>query len=98
MANIALLENDIVVNVIVAESVEKAEELFPDAECIDISEPILLTFTNGYREFDLPTWVGIDWARNSDGSWKPPFEPRIDDIDFDPAVVKSAQTPVPPTE
>ncbi len=54
--NIAIIENDVVVNVIVIDSLIAAQEIFKNAEILEVNE------TNN---------IGINWDRKS-GKWRSP--------------------------
>jgi hypothetical protein len=54
--NIAIIENDVVVNVIVAETLSIAQQIFTDSELVEI------TSANN---------IGLNWDRKS-GNWRSP--------------------------
>jgi hypothetical protein len=93
MPNIAVVQDGVVVNVIVADSAIIAQELFPNSSCVDVSEPVLVKMTNGVREFDMPAWVGIGW-RLEDETWIPNFSTTLPNMDFDPDDDRTPQTPL----
>jgi len=62
-SNFALIQNDIVENVVVCESLEICQSIFPDREIVDADNSVTAVTNN--------TEIGISWVR-IDGIFYPP--------------------------
>lgn len=69
MSIIAIIKNNIVIDVIEIDTLEKAIEQ-TGKECIDISNPVNITLLNGTV---MPAWIGINWKKEKN-TWIPPFD------------------------